>query len=104
MYPNPLTDTTPPVISQVANLCTTGGNVSKTVDRLTPPNFALPTVTDNSGATQNGGINLQLDSLTDLQGLQIAIKTRTTFTYRASDFQGNTATCNIIVDVKGLHI
>ena len=85
------------MITQEDNLC----QQTVEVDYLTPPGFALPTVTDNTGSTEDSGLLFNLDSVNNAEGLLIPVRDDITFVYSAEDFAGNTATCTIEVTVKG---
>ena len=86
-------DTQPPVIAQAANLCGT----SISIANLASPGFALPTATDNTGATDVNGLTMNFDAQNN--DPSIALLASKTFTYSVTDFVGLQDTCVITVDV-----
>ena len=71
------------------------------IERLQPHNIQRPTVTDNTGATEDSGILLTLNDENGELAQLIAIAEPKTLTYTATDFEGNEDTCNIQVNLKG---
>ena len=91
-----ITDTTPPVINQASDLCGTTVNIAS----LDAPNFALPTATDNTGATELSGLTVDLTAANN--DPSIALTADKTFSYTVTDFVGLQDTCDIEVVILGM--
>ena len=61
----------------------------------------MPTVTDNTGATETSGITLTWDDGSGVLAQDIAVAEATTLSYTATDFAGNSANCEIDVEIEG---